>query len=249
MLIIQCHNDYDNHISKVDTDELELHFVTTGGWLVNPPVHMGEKAFNYLSTRIARNKYDLNSHVQKIVLAQALNHSEKTFDALLDLFIALGEKGLPLRTRMLTRAARNLPADQIAFFRNRLKTGVNSTDIVPTATGALLSGGTWGNCTIIRKVESNRHQDQEDDPLTTARQLIDMGYIEDARLMLEEALITSPQHTEICDELLALYRHTRDKKNLDVMLDRLQDTPPANIERWQQLSEQLAEHLKEHFTL
>ena len=80
-----------------------------------------DEAFaEYLAHRIARFPGDLPSHTQRVLLHLRRRDASALYAALLDLFIALGEKDRPYRAHLLQRAAPLLAPEHRVVHRELL---------------------------------------------------------------------------------------------------------------------------------
>ncbi len=110
-----------------------------------------EQALSYLARQITHEPSDLRSHVQRIYLHIHLSDEAGVTGALLDLYIALGEKGQPLRTRMFIFAAHLLKPRWIEYFIRHQDTGVLSSDITPPVHTSMLTLGLSGTPQVVNK--------------------------------------------------------------------------------------------------
>ncbi|MBL3588536.1 MAG: hypothetical protein JMN24_01930 [gamma proteobacterium endosymbiont of Lamellibrachia anaximandri] len=108
-----------------------------------------EQASSYLARQITHEPSDLRSHVQRIYLHLRLNDEAGIAGALLDLYIALGDKGQPLRTRMLIVVADILESTWTEFFIHHQDSGVLSSDITPPVRTSMLTLGLTGTPEVI----------------------------------------------------------------------------------------------------
>lgn len=183
-----------------------------------------DDAGDYLSRQVARKPEDLRSHLQRINLCLQQRDREGTYGALLDLFIVLGPKGLPLRRRIFRSTLRLLNKEQYRAFLQHMDAGVHATAVMPSARCSMLSKGLTGTSHLV--INEVTEEDFQRDPLIEAREHLEYGQVEEARELLEEAVLMEPWRTDLQSDLLEIYRHTRDRKNFDAMRERLE---AANI--------------------
>ena len=183
----------------------------------------------FLARQVARSPGDLCSHVQRINLFLQQAAGDETYGALLDLFIALGPKGLPLRWRMLGAARHALSHAQFHALRQRLESGIEATDAMPVGGSPMLSKGLTGSNRLV--VNQTDTQEQHRDPLIEAGEYLEYGQLEEARELLEKAVLKEPLRGDLQLELLEIYRYTRDKTNFAAMRTRLEamDVPLDDI--------------------
>lgn len=205
-------------------------FIQHANW----QVEASELLLEHLAHRVSRNPTDLRCHVQRVILCQRLQSHNDVYSALLDLFIALGEKGHSLRVRLLTQCRSLLLAQQHSVLEAALHSGINASDIVPLAKNSRLSAGVSGSLEIVSLVDENQST-SDMTVIDEAHDLLNSGHIKKACDLLEPALLASPQNAEISQELLTIYYHTRDITRLKGMLTQLKSNSFSAQEEWQAL--------------
>lgn len=194
---------------------------------------------HFLAHAIARHPTDLQSHVQRIVL-HAETHDPAILGAICDLFLVLGDKGLPLRQRMLALARPLLSGiDYHALLRLLEEVDCDHSFLDNLTTGAVLSHGVTGVTRLI--IKQTQQSDVLGDPLESARQQLEYGQTELAQETLEQALMVDPGCLALHLALLEIYRHTRNRQHIEQTWQALQGQEnPAQTE-WQRLRTQLDE--------
>lgn len=118
-----------------------------------------ENAVVYLGHRILENPSDLRSHVQRILLLTEGTDESALQGALIDLFIALGERGDALKMRMLAHATPKLSRTALLFFERNLDIGFKSWEIsVARVRESLLALGYSGQHEVVRRLPSDPHE-------------------------------------------------------------------------------------------
>ncbi|MGZ8217077.1 type IV pilus assembly protein FimV [Methylomagnum sp.] len=186
----------------------------------------------YFCHCIARNPRDLLSHVRRIVLARDHGADEELFPALLDLFLVLGSKGFDLRKRMLEFAKSVLAIGHYKQLLDSLAGGPKGILVVP---GSLLHFGLEGGLTLIH--DGDRQPNAPRDPLVEAREFLEYSQLEEARILLEAALLLTPQRVDLHEELLEIYRSTRDEANFLQMFQELDGASNPARQKWEGLAE------------
>jgi hypothetical protein len=197
------------------------------------------EAKHFLAHAIARHPTDLKSHVQRIVL-HAESHDPAILGAICDLFLVLGDKGQPLRRRMLSLARPLLSGiDYHALLRLLEEVDSDHGFLDNLTTGAVLSHGITGVTRLI--IKQTQQRDVLEDPLENARQQLEYGQTELAQETLEHALKDNPGRLALHLALLEIYRHTRNRQQIEQTWQALQGQEnPAQAE-WQRLRAQLDE--------
>lgn len=99
----------------------------------------------HLEMHLARKPDDLTSHTRRILIAGQLGDGEATYGALVDLFIVLGERGVGLKSAMLSQTALQLDPAQRRFLASHLASGVRADEYVqPPASRSVLTRGLVG---------------------------------------------------------------------------------------------------------
>jgi len=199
------------------------------GWIDQAKAHYAHA--------VARSPDNLLLHVQRISL-YAETADPAILGSLLDLFLVLGDKGIPLRRRMLALARPILSSqDYHALHQHLEQAEPLPSSLQDHAGSAVLSRGISGTTRLISKGE--QRPSDEEDPLETARQQIDIGQIELAQQTLESALLADSSRLSLHLALLEIYRHARDRQRTTRLWQQLQGREnPAEIE-WRRLLKQL----------
>ncbi len=188
---------------------------------------------SHLAHKISRCPSDLMSHVQRIALCHEVGDSELIYGAVLDLFIALGNAGVSLRTRVLQKVVDLLTPEQLDVLQKGLISGIRSGDRLPSSRYSRLSGGVTGSTSLVDSFDGISRAEFE--MIDEARDLIDSGHIELAQKLLEDALLGERNREDVSRELLGIYRHTRHKEALFSMREKLGDEYFALAEEWEEL--------------
>jgi hypothetical protein len=232
MLVVPvAHIDHDAGVSGEASEE-DI-FQISGFTGLKIRANTSNKASYYFSHRVARAPGDLRSHIQRINELLERQEAAGVYGALLDLFIALNDKGLALRKRMLNSARLVLKPPLYKALLAVVEEGIDATDLMPLSTASVLSKGFTGNNQLVRRAESPEISMR--DPLQEAREHIEYGQIELAREVLEQAVLKNPGRMELQHDLLEIYERTRDKEGFSRMRQSLgKETTPAG-EAWSSL--------------
>lgn len=213
--------------------DAEAVFFFDGKTELNFPEQWQPSLAIHLSHCIARNPKDLRSHVRRIFLEIARNNGQGLFAALLDLFIALGARGLRLRQRMLNISEELLTEDQINSLGENLLRGMVPAGI-PGVQGSILGQGMIGNHALVTSGSTDRSRVR--DPLIEAREYLEYSQLDDARAVLEQAVLAEPDRADLHLELLDIYRSTRDKASFNAMIAMLEGMDNPLIDEWAKLA-------------
>jgi hypothetical protein len=192
---------------------------------------------------VARTPGDLRLHVQRLLL-HADTHDPAILGALCDLFHVLGERGTPLRRRMLALARPLLCRIDHQLLRQQLEQGARAHGSSPSSSPSrtlesVLDAGITGTTRLIAKLSPR--QSPMEDPLESAQQQLEYGQTELARETLERAVHDDPARLDLHLSLLEIYRHLRNRHHIEAVWQSLQGIEnPAETE-WRRLLIQLEE--------
>ncbi len=181
-------------------------------------------AWRCLQGQVARDSLDLEAHVRRVLLAQHLGAADRLFSALVDLFLALGPRGVELRRRMLDEAAPLLDAEDAHFLRAHLEVGLAPGTPLPAGSSSVLDASVWGTRTLAQRSSASvpAPASAEQGPLARAIEMIDDGDLEGARALLEAAVLDAPDDPDLARELQTIYHHSRDGSAQAALVQRLQ---------------------------
>lgn len=102
---------------------------------------------------LARHRGDLILHQERIALLAKMQNRVFLFTAIVDLFIALGEKGLAYRKRLLNHYARLLPEQQSEWLYGVLEQGLIDSTLIDGLTFSVSSLGLSGELLAAEHLE------------------------------------------------------------------------------------------------
>ena len=107
------------------------------------------RVLNYLEMHLARRPDDLKGHTLRVMLAQGTGDADAIYGALVDLFIALAERGTGLKSTLLSRTVLLLGQPQRLFLARHLASGVRAEQpIQPPARRSVLTRGLVGTASL-----------------------------------------------------------------------------------------------------
>jgi len=217
--------------------KLEAAFALTDREHLNISVDDKVEAKRHLSYELTRTPDDLHHHVQRIFLLLSNQDRDNLMGAMLDLFIVLGTKGRDLRERMLTYAKPFLPKVGYDFLLRHLEQGLTERHCMMDVRGSVLSAGFCGEGEIV--LRKRREEKGFDGPVQEALSLIEYGQVDEARDVLEKALMANPHDKEVEHELIGIYSSTRDRMGYEAMTMQLHNRQIALSEHWKALGKEL----------
>lgn len=230
----------EEHSSRNEASLFDAAFRIPGNTQLKLKVHEWcDIALEYLDHAISRTQNDLRSHVQRVYLYMSKKDADAVYGALVDLFIILKESGRPLRKRMLEASRSILGEERYRFLLRHLDAGIRATDAVPASRTSLLSKGLSGTNQLVTK-HTTREVSQQD-PLDAAHDHLVYGQIDDARQVLEAAILREPLRLELHLDLLEIYRSTNARKLFLAMRRQLNTDCSPVADAWQKLAVVFAE--------
>ncbi len=211
-------------------------FFSASDYAQNRAGGVDEKILDHLAHRIQRAPADLVAHLQRLRIYHQCNHREGLYGSLLDLFIALGEKGSALRLRLLRGVAERLTKPQLALFKAGMQRGLLATDVMPLSCYSRLSGAVSGSLSIS-EVRTTVARVADTTLIDEVRDLLNGGQIEAAQKLLEHTLQQSPQQAELSLELLMIYRHTQNRDAFRISYKKRAEWSPAVQAEWDKQAE------------
>jgi len=201
------------------------------------PRYCNPRVSDFLAHQVARNPTDLRRHVQRISYFLIKRDGPGAYGAIVDLFIALGAKGIALRRKMLRTAIPLLSPDQRRALEEKLESGLSALDRMPLSRESILGKGIRGT---TRLVERNVVRVESDvDVLKEARSHLEYGQVDEARQVLEQAVLQDPAREDVHKELLEIYIGYKDDKHFSSMVQALRFTGNPVPSAWERLAEKL----------
>lgn len=174
----------------------------------------------FLDGRIIRQPQELRSHVQRIFLLIAMADRARLFGALVDLYIALGAAGEALKQRCLSRAEPLLDAQKLTFLECNLRSGLRACDpALARVAHAVLSLGCCGSTELIHKNHAAAHG--YEGAYEEALDCLEYGQLNEARRVLEEAVLAAGDDARVTRLLLEIYQRAKDPGAIASMRERL----------------------------
>lgn len=203
-----------------------------GLWLDTSRWH--RQAASFFASRSARTPADLRNHVQRINHQIRHKNPDGVYGALLDLFIILKDRGHPLRARMLKNARHLLQDEWLEQLSQRLDKGITELDAMPLSHSSILSKGCAKSLRLVEKIDAGSVHGW--DALQEARSHLEYDQVDQARCVLEAAILQGSIRLDIHEDLLEIYKHTRDKSNFLKMQRQLTTKDHSLLRLWHRLA-------------
>jgi len=235
IVVSTAHSEHDTDFSHIEPS-----FLNTTHWLSHPPLELYDSVSHYLAHQVSRQPNTLINHVQRIYLHAAAKNTEHTYAALLDLYLILGKKGEKLRKRLLFQCKKILKEEQYTLLSKFSLHSEDAENECPMLAHSILCR-ILANNNIVSRAETNKELPVQD-VIDEARDRVDYGQLNEAQVLLENALIESPERADIATDLLEIYRYTRNREALSKMLSRLSKTHFKDANTWQAIATELEQY-------
>ncbi len=194
-----------------------------------------ERDLERLVYRVSGNPRCLSTHVERIYFCFENQLNEQLFGALVDLLITLNTCGQALSERMITGSRKKLTENQFQTLVNHFKCGSVNIDLLPFNRFSIFTKGLHSAAIMVQLVEDS-YEDAHD-PLMLARAFIEYSQLENATQILEQAILGQPERMELHDELILLYRSTRNEIGFNLFYEELSRKNMNLPSEWNQLND------------
>lgn len=173
--------------------------------------YVNSYTLNFLIASVLRNPKDLISHLQRIRLCYEQKDEDQLYAALVDFFVVLQGSGLSIKQRMLGGSRNHLSP----ILLQRLQIYLTDYSLIQGNIYSVLTSGIESNIELVLP-QADYKSASEHDPLQIARDYIEYSQLDEARETLETAILANPDYIELHEDLLELYKLT---KNIDAFND------------------------------
>ena len=189
-----------------------------------------ENILENLVFEITKNPKQLITHIQRINYCYKRQNSEQLFAALSDFFRVLEHKGVAISRRMFAGVKSKLAEDRV----NELHNFLEGTAELTENKYCVLGIGIIGTVNLVQQIYSSG--EDEHDPLALARDYIEFSQLEDAKRVLEKAIVEISEREALHVELLRLYKATQDSEGFHKMYDALKTLDNPMQGEWDKLN-------------
>lgn len=202
--LVLCEDDQDVNL---DPAELSFYLGEDDKNSVDWPFSHN-RSLEYLTGQIARQPRNLYPHIQRIHFCYRNDLADQLYAALLDLFICLRQdKGIELRERMYSGVKSRLSKEQSKLLKRALKLGGNSALSLPVNCYSIFGSGVTGARILIKKLRTTL---EATDALVLALDFIEYSQLDQAKAVLEAAVLEQPDREDLTVELFQLYKSMQD---------------------------------------
>jgi len=207
------------------------------GLLWYPDAFLYEGFLEKLVFRIARQPKSLIVHIQRIYYCFYNELNSQLFAAIIDFLVILNGRGQAISWRVVIGAKSRLSPDQFSELKNYLKSDHPDPSVLSGNRYTIFTRGLLGTNRLIQ--QAKKKQGNSYDPLILARDHIEYSQLEEAKKVLENAILSDPDRPDLHHELIALYKSTRDTTGSNQMLAELTQAGIVITSEWKQLNDYL----------
>ncbi len=184
----------------------------------------------FLEKRIQRNPRLLLAHTQRVLYYRKHHQSELLWQALCDVFMALGVKGRSLRENLLHKCTKLLSIEQYQFLQQHCEVDLTAAKL---AVFLLRQRNPAGQSLVPEFIADRSLPKSATHAIDKARQYVSVSDYNNAILTLEAILQIDPGDNRVCDILLDLYLQHNAKQAFFKTYNALLGYELACKERWQ----------------
>jgi hypothetical protein len=222
--------------NATDSQELNCFFsLRDSGDLCSTEALLCNDFLENLVFRISRKPKSLITHVQRIYYCFHMQLDEQLYAALVDFLIILNRQGKEISWRMVTGAKSRLSSKQFTLLIDYLGDDYADTNRLPGNQFSIFTKGLTGINNVIKQIAGP--DEHKHDSLTIARDHIEYSQLEEAKQVLEKAILEQPARLDLHHELLAIYKSMRDAAGFNRMLAELAQSGVALPDEWVQLND------------
>lgn len=229
-LLVTYNND-DVHEHAESLGFFSLH--NTGVFWQNTDILQCDDALEKLVFLIAKKPKSLINHVQRIYYCFQKNLNAQLYAALVDFLIILNQQGQSISWRMVLGTKSRLTSEQFTELKGYLKGDYTNTSLLSGNQYSIFSKGLIGVNKMIQQIEK---EVKEDDPLIIALDHIEYSQLDQAKQVLEDAILARPDRLDLHQELFELYKVTGDSNRFHQMVAKLTRLGVSMTDDWNQLN-------------
>jgi len=205
-------------------------------------LELPEDFLRHLVYLVARKPKRIITHIQRIYHCYQTDLSEQLYAALVDLLFVLNNRGKAISRRMILGTKAKLSNEQFKMLQKFMAEDFD----VSLLTGNQYSVFTKGLIGTRNLIQQHEIPDQlTHDPLDLAHDYIEYSQLDEAKDVLEKAIIDQPDRLDLHQCLLELYKSTLDTAGFMTMYHILDGLDVAMPDEWNTLQAFLNEHKNE----
>ncbi|WP_394752263.1 FimV family protein [Crenothrix sp.] len=236
--LLSCQKD-DSALAGLDAYEIAFLLTKTPQQLNLQWLSTHPELLNFLVAGISKQPRNLVTHVQRICLCYQRNLSEHLYGAMVDLFTVLEGYANDFCGRLLDKVLHKLSPSHAYLLNQYLDD--KDIEVLYTVQNSfvVLGKGLLGTAQFITKVaeQQDTHVAMINDPLVLARDYIEYSQFQEAKAVLESAILEAPTRSELHLDLLELYKSLQDIKGFLITSEALAQQGNPFPELWSELNE------------
>ncbi len=235
--LVSCQKD-EQPLTELAHYEIAFLFAKTPQQLNLQWLSTHPDLLNFLVAGISKRPRNLITHVQRICLCYQRNLSDHLYGAMVDLFTVLDGHADDFCGRLLDKVLPKLNASHAYLLNQYLYDKDIVTLYMVQNSFAMMGKGLLGTAQFITKLaENDAHVALINDPLVLARDYIEYSQFQEAKAVLESAILETPAHKELHQDLLELYKSLQDVRGFLSTSDSLAQQGNPFPELWSELSD------------
>jgi hypothetical protein len=223
-----CDEIEESSVKKFFTNKAAAGFYEWHDW-------SAEKGLERLVFQVSKKSSTLEAHMERIYYCFQNLLDEQLVGALVDLLIVLNKNGLALGKRMVDGSRSRLPENQYQALLSHLANSAADNDLLPTNRYSIFAKGLLATAKLLHLNDTSTEEKR--DALDLARDYIEFSQLDDAIRVLEQAILEQPERMELHNELLSLFRSTRDQIGFKRVFNELSSSTLSLPPDWGQLND------------
>jgi hypothetical protein len=235
--LLTCQDD-EPPLSGLAQSEIAFLFARTPQQLNLQWLSQHPELLNFLVAGVSKQPQNLVTHVQRICLCYHKNLSDHLYGAMVDLFSVLNGHADDFCGRLLDKVLPKLNASHAYLLNQYLYDKDILTLYMVQNSFAVMGKGLLGNIQLISKLADNTmHDERLQDALILARDYIDYSQFQEAKEVLESAILETPMRKELHLDFLELCKSLQDVGAFLAMQTKLAEKGNAFPELWVELQD------------
>ena len=194
-----------------------------------------EHLYQQIVYKVLTNPKQLISHIQRIYFTYSQGLAEPLYAALVDLILVLDGRGKELSTRMVLSTRSLITNNQVEVLASYLEH--RNASLLTDNKFSVLTKGLVGAGVLL--TEKNKVAITHD-PLAIARDYVEYSQLDAAIETLEAGVLEDLERQELQQDLLELYKVTKNIQAFTNMHDLLIEKKIDLLSGWQELSDYFA---------
>ena len=206
----------------------------TVGFLCGKEVSKYDEELERQVFLITKKPKCLVNHMRRIYYCFQKNLNNQLFAAIVDFLVVLNQHGQAISWRVVLGAKSRLSSEQFQELKCYLKGDGVGVNLLQGNQYSVFSRGLVGINKMVQPIIGK--EEQINDPLIIALDHIEYSQLDEAKKVLEEAILAQPEREDLRQELCNLYKLTGDSNRFHQMLARLTRLGVSVTDDWNQLN-------------